>query len=134
MLGFFNSIDNKFDAQPVLQLLAQSQLSGNETYEQRLSRWQKMSQNGLKLDPEEDKELIIALKETDYPGLIDHLCMVLLDELNLAHPELYFAAFLSELESRRGMKGAVPFLPVKIGAGLPPYNSRLDEMYYGQGL
>ena len=54
--------------------------------------------------------------------------MVLLDEMNLAHPELYFAEFLSKLELRRGMKGQdVPYLPVKIGAGLPPYELSLGR-------
>jgi hypothetical protein len=71
MLGFFNSIDNKFDAQPVLRFLAQSQ-----------KPW-----------------------SNDYPGLQDAVCLVLLDEMNLAHPELYFAEFLSKLELRRGRKG-----------------------------
>ena len=89
MLGFFNSIDNKFDAQPILRFLAQSQK---------------------------------PFTKDEYPGLADCVCMVLLDEMNLAHPELYFAEFLSKLEQRRGKKGVeVPTLPVKIGAGLPPY-------------
>jgi hypothetical protein len=48
--------------------------------------------------------------------------------MNLAHPELYFAEFLSKLELRRGKKGDdVPFLPVKIGAGLPPYELTLGR-------
>jgi hypothetical protein len=48
--------------------------------------------------------------------------------MNLAHPELYFAEFLSKLELRRGMKGSdVPFLPVKIGAGMPPYQLPLGR-------
>ena len=94
MLGFFNSIDNKFDAQPVLHFLAQSQ-----------KRW-----------------------SDDYPGLSDAVCLVLLDEMNLAHPELYFAEFLSKLELRRGRKGEdVPFLPVKIGAGMQPYKLPLGR-------
>lgn len=94
MLGFFNSIDNKFDAQPVLRFLAQSQ-----------KPWVDRTEN-----------------DEGYPGLLDAVCLILLDEMNLAHPELYFAEFLSKLELRRGMKGAnVPFLPVKIGAGMPPY-------------
>ena len=100
MLGFFNSIDNKFDAQPVLRLLAQSQ-----------KPW---------LAKTEDSE--------GYPGLFDSVCLVLLDEMNLAHPELYFAEFLSKLESRRGKKGTdIPFLPVKIGAGMPPYQLPLGR-------
>jgi len=94
MLGFFNSIDNKFDAQPVLRFLAQSQ-----------QPW-----------------------STDYPGLQDAVCLVLLDEMNLAHPELYFAEFLSKLELRRGRKGSdVPFIPVKIGAGMKPYELSLGR-------
>ena len=94
MLGFFNSIDNKFDAQPVLHLLAQSQKQWSE----------------------------------EYPGLSDSVCLVLLDEMNLAHPELYFAEFLSKLELRRGKKGKdVPFLPVKIGAGMEPYKLPLGR-------
>lgn len=94
MLGFFNSIDNKFDAQPVLRFLAQSQKPFTD----------------------------------EYPGLEECVCMVLLDEMNLAHPELYFAEFLSKLELRRGMKGGqVPKLPVKIGAGLAPYQLPLGR-------
>ncbi len=127
MLGFFNSIDNKFDAQPVLRFLAQSQQSGNETYEKRIARWKKMSGNKLELDSEKNKELIEAMKESDYPGLEDCVCMVLLDEMNIAYPELYFAEFLSKLELRRGMKGEVPCLPVKIGAGMPPYQLPLGR-------
>lgn len=100
MLGFFNSIDNKFDAQPVLRFLAQSQ-----------------------------KPWVAATDDSDgYPGLQDAVCLVLLDEMNLAHPELYFAEFLSKLELRRGRRGNdVPFLPVKIGAGLAPYQLSLGR-------
>lgn len=94
MLGFFNSIDNKFDAQPVLRFLAQSQKPWSD----------------------------------DYPGLRDAVCLVLLDEMNLAHPELYFAEFLSKLELRRGRKGSdAPFIPVKIGAGMKPYELPLGR-------
>jgi hypothetical protein len=70
MLGFFNSIDNKFDAQPVLRFLAQSQ-----------QKW---------VDKPDDHE-------GSYPGLEDAVCLVLLDEMNLARPEHYFAEFLSKL-------------------------------------
>lgn len=94
MLGFFNSIDNKFDAQPALRFLAQSQ----------------------------------KLWSADYPGLQEAVCLILLDEMNLAHPELYFAEFLSKLELRRGRRGSdVPFIPVKIGAGMKPYELPLGR-------
>ncbi len=87
MLGFYNSIDNYFDAQPVLRFLAQSQLPPSEHYPN---------------------------------GLADVMNLVLLDEMNLAHIELYFADFLSKLEERRGKK-TVPNIPVKIGAKQDPY-------------
>ena len=94
MLGFFNSIDNKFDAQPVLQLLAQTQRP----------------------------------KTSDYPGLQDTMTLILLDEMNLAHVELYFSEFLSKLESRRGQgKKDVPEIDVKLGAGIKPYKVPLGR-------
>jgi hypothetical protein len=100
MLGFFNSIDNKFDAKPVLRFLAQSQ-----------KEWRTDAEG-----------------TGGYPGLKDAVCLVLLDEMNLAHPELYFAEFLSKLELRRGTKGSdVPFLPVDIGAGMEQYRLPLGR-------
>lgn len=94
MLGFFNSIDNRFDAQPVLRFLAQSQKPWSD----------------------------------DYPGLQDAVCLILLDEMNLAHPELYFAEFLSKFELRRGRSGRdLPSIPVKIGSGMDPYELLLGR-------
>ncbi len=81
MLGYFNSIDNRFDAQPVLRFLA------------------------------------------DVTDRLDN-CMniVLLDEMNLAHVEYYFAEFLSKLEMRRDLpNGEEPRIEVKLGAGEAPY-------------
>lgn len=95
MLGFFNSIDNKFDAQPVLRLLAQSQKAQAEGYPL---------------------------------GLEDVMSLILMDEMNLAHVELYFAEFLSKLELRRGRKdNEVPSLEVKLGAGIQHYDLPLGR-------
>ena len=95
MLGFFNSIDNKFDAQPVLRLLAQSQKEKSDDYQY---------------------------------GLEDAMTLILMDEMNLAYVELYFAEFLSKLELRRGRKGKeVPKLEVKLGAGIPHYDLPLGR-------
>lgn len=97
MLGFFNSIDNRFDAQPVLNFLAQTQ-----------KKWES--------------------EEDGYPGLADAMSLVLLDEMNLAHPELYFAEFLSKLELRRGTRlDETPKLDVKIGSGMRPYKLPLGR-------
>ena len=94
MLGYFNSIDNKFDAQPMLRFLAQA--ATNHT--------------------------------VDYPeGLRDTMNMVLLDEMNLAHVELYFADFLSKLETRRGKTENLPCVDVKLGAGITPYQLELTR-------
>ncbi|MEG2847961.1 MAG: hypothetical protein RR904_04190 [Bacilli bacterium] len=88
MLGFFNSIDNRFDAQPLLKYLVGC--TENQEYNKYMS-------------------------------------LVLLDEMNLAHVEYYFAEFLSKLESRRGRgkKGSEPTVEIKLGAGIDPYELRL---------
>lgn len=95
MLGFFNTIDNVFDAQPVLRFLAQS----------------------------------CKKRDGDYPGLADAVNLILLDEMNLAHIELYFAEFLSKLELRRGRsRSDMPELEVKLGADmLQPYTIPLQR-------
>lgn len=88
LLGFFNTLDNSFDAQPLLRLLVQMQ----------------------------------------QPEMKDSLSLVLLDEMNLAHVELYFAEFLSRLEDRRGIKGDdVPCLTVPLGARVEPYEVPLSR-------
>ena len=87
MLGFFNSIDNKFDAQPVLRFLVEC----TENYE-------------------------------------NNMAIVLLDEMNLAHVEHYFADFLSKLETRRSSpEGSVPEIYVNLGAGVKPYGLPLKR-------
>ena len=61
MLGYFNSIDNRFDTQPLLRFL------------------------------------VNCIDEEKYNK---YMSLVLLDEMNLAHVEHYFAEFLSKLEER----------------------------------
>ncbi|MBR2733544.1 MAG: hypothetical protein IKD80_04745 [Selenomonadaceae bacterium] len=87
MLGFFNSIDNKFDAQPVLRFLVEC----TEKY-------------------------------------ADNMAIVLLDEMNLAHVEHYFADFLSKLETRRSLpENSVPKIFVNLDAGVKPYELPLKR-------
>lgn len=89
MLGFFNSIDNKFEPEELLSFLVEC--TENEDYHKYMS-------------------------------------IVLLDEMNLAHVEHYFADFLSKLETRRGTsKDKVPTIDVKLGAGVTPYKLKLDR-------
>lgn len=87
MLGFFNSIDNRFEPEPLLKYLVQC--TEDERYNPYMS-------------------------------------IVLLDEMNLAHVEHYFAEFLSKLETRRGTAN-VPAVEVKLGAGVEPYELRLKR-------
>ena len=89
MLGFYNSIDNRFEPEPLLRYLVQC--TENENYNKYMS-------------------------------------IVLLDEMNLAHVEHYFADFLSKLETRRGAsKSTVPTVEVKLGAGVEPYQLKLER-------
>lgn len=89
MLGFFNSIDNRFEPEPLLRFLVQC---------------------------------------TEDPEYSKYMSIVLLDEMNLAHVEHYFADFLSKLETRRGTsKNNVPTIEVKLGAGVEPYQLKLER-------
>lgn len=88
MLGFFNSIDNRFEPEPLLKYLAQC------TEDNRYN---------------------------------PYMSIVLLDEMNLAHVEHYFAEFLSKLETRRGTAKNVPSVEVKLGAGVEPYELQLKR-------
>ena len=58
--------------------------------------------------------------------LHDRVLLVLLDEMNLAHVELYFADLLSKLEEQRGQKGVETF-EVDLGAGRDKYKIRLSR-------
>ena len=90
MLGFFNSIDNKFDAQPLLRFLARC--------------------------------------SSDKDGMDKSLNIVLLDEMNLAHVEHYFAEFLSKLELRRDSDSDKNLsVDINIGAGIEPYHLKLTR-------
>lgn len=88
MLGFFNSIDNRFEPEPLLKYLAQC---------------------------------------TEDDQYSPYMSVVLLDEMNLAHVEHYFAEFLSKLETRRGTARNVPAVEVKLGAGVEPYELQLKR-------
>ena len=91
MLGYYNTVSSKFEAQPLLQYLVQTQ-----------------TPNSGKTDKHEEYKC----------SLKDQMNIVLLDEMNLAHIEQYFAEFLSKLEERRGKKEGdkqFPALAVKLG-------------------
>lgn len=84
MIGYYNTIDRKFDSTNILKFLVQSSLSKNE------------SSHGLK----------------------ESMNIILLDEMNLAHIELYFAEFLSKFEQRRGSKEGDVNIDIQLGTAL----------------
>ncbi|WP_367110111.1 hypothetical protein [uncultured Psychrobacter sp.] len=101
MLGYFNSISNSYEAQPMLNFLVQSR-----------------------------EKLVTDSKnsEDNYNGLDDTVSLVLLDEMNLAHVELYFADFLSKLEQRRGAKNSeLPHIDINLGSDIDPYKLSLGH-------
>lgn len=101
MLGYFNSISNSYETQPMLNFLVQSR-----------------------------EKLITGCDnpEDNYNGLDDTVSLVLLDEMNLAHVELYFADFLSKLEQRRATKNSeLPYIDINLGAKLDPYKLSLGR-------
>ena len=101
MLGYFNSISNSYEAQPMLNFLVQSR-------------------EKLVTDSENPKD--------NYNGLDDTVSLVLLDEMNLAHVELYFADFLSKLEQRRGAKNSeLPHIDINLGSDIDPYKLSLGR-------
>lgn len=101
MLGYFNSISNSYEAQPMLNFLVQSR--------------EKLKTNS-------------ANPEDNYNGLDDTVSLVLLDEMNLAHVELYFADFLSKLEQRRGAKTSeLPYIDINLGSDMDPYELSLGR-------
>ncbi len=62
------------------------------------------------------------------PRYNEYMSVILLDEMNLAHVEHYFAEFLSKLESRRGLsRSYLPEIEVKLGAGVKPYGLKLSR-------
>ena len=101
MLGYFNSISNSYQTKPMLNFLVQSReklITGSDN------------------------------SEANYNGLDDTVSLVLLDEMNLAHVELYFADFLSKLEQRRATKNdELPFIDIDLGAKLDPYKLSLGR-------
>lgn len=101
MLGYFNSISNSYEAQPMLNFLVQSR-------------------EKLITDSENS--------EDNYNGLEDTVSLVLLDEMNLAHVELYFADFLSKLEQRRAAKNNdLPYIDINLGSNIDPYKLSLGR-------
>jgi hypothetical protein len=74
------------------------------------------------------KLLAQSANEDSQMGFSDVMSIILLDEMNLAHVELYFADFLSKLEERRGKKTTdLPHIDIDLGSGLEPYHLEIGR-------
>lgn len=94
LFGYFNSVDNRFNATTLLRAMVQFNTSDEE-----------------------------RIKDSN---LADTLFLVLLDEMNLAHVELYFSDMLSKLERRRNSDDDV-FVEIDLGAGMDKYQLELNH-------
>lgn len=94
LFGYFNSVDNRFNATTLLRAMVQFSTS-----------------------PEE------VAKDSN---LSDTMFLVLLDEMNLAHVELYFSDMLSKLERRRNTNDEV-CVEIDLGAGMDKYQLELND-------
>ena len=67
-----------------------------------------------------------AKQVTKESNLSDSMFIVLLDEMNLAHVELYFSDMLSKLERRRNSDDEID-VEIDLGAGMPKYPLELND-------
>lgn len=88
MVGFYNTIEGKFDSTNLFKFLIQTSIKSKQFDENAPNSY----------------------------GLKESMNLILLDELNLAHIELYFAEFLSKFEVKRGSDNVN--LEIPIGAGM----------------
>ncbi len=97
LFGYFNSIEKRFNATSLLRALVSFQADKSKSA---------------------TKDKIMDLS--------NHVLIVLLDEMNLAHVELYFAELLSKLEEKRGENKNTSF-EVDLGAGQEKYSVVLTD-------
>ena len=88
LFGYYNTIENKFEATELLRYLYQMQSRTGIGTTGKRAPW--------------GKDMLV----------------VLLDEMNLAHPEQYFADMLSKFEEARG-SSSDPVYDIALGAGEP---------------
>lgn len=97
LFGYFNSIEKRFNATSLLRALVSFQANKSK-----------------------------SVTKDNITDLSNNVLIVLLDEMNLAHVELYFADLLSKLEERRGESKDIGF-EVDLGAGNEKYNVVLTD-------
>ena len=118
LFGFFNSIDNRFNATTLIRAMVQF------VDYKSLEASVKKILNGAR----SEDEAVSYLRKfaVEQYNLNDAMFMVLLDEMNLAHVELYFSDMLSKLERRRNSNEAVN-VEIDMGAGMSKFPLELSD-------
>lgn len=118
LFGFFNSIDNRFNATTLIR--AMIQFVDYKSLEKSVKKI---------LDKARSEEEVAAylqrLAVEEY-NLHNAMFMVLLDEMNLAHVELYFSDMLSKLERKRNSDETVS-VEIDMGAGMNKFPLELSD-------
>ena len=118
LFGFFNSIDNRFNATTLIR--AMIQFVDYKSLEKSVKKI---------LDEARTEEEVVAYLQklaVEKYNLHNAMFMVLLDEMNLAHVELYFSDMLSKLERKRNSDEAVN-VEIDMGAGMSKFPLELSD-------
>ena len=118
LFGFFNSIDNRFNATTLIR--AMIQFVDYKSLEENVKKILKEARS--------EEEVVAYLQKlaVEKYNLNDAMFMVLLDEMNLAHVELYFSDMLSKLERRRNSDESVN-VEIDMGAGMSKFPLDLSD-------
>ncbi len=118
LFGFFNSIDNRFNATTLIRALVQ--FVDYKSLEANVKR--------ILHEARSEEEVIAYLQKlaVEKYNLNDAMFMVLLDEMNLAHVELYFSDMLSKLEQKKNSDAAVN-VEIDMGAGMNKFPLELSD-------
>ncbi|MBC3803551.1 hypothetical protein GH808_03755 [Acetobacterium fimetarium] len=116
LFGYFNSVDNRFNPTNLLKAMVQFSEMGSI----------KHLAEKYAADPAIVTSLSNHMSKLEGGKLTDSLYIVLLDEMNLAHVELYFSDMLSKLERRRNSDDEID-VEIDLGAGMPKYPLELND-------
>ena len=118
LFGFFNSIDNRFNATTLIR--AMIQFVDYKSLEKSVKKI---------LDEARSEDEVVAYLQklaVEKYNLHNAMFMVLLDEMNLAHVELYFSDMLSKLERKRNSDEVVN-VEIDMGAGMSKFPLELSD-------
>ena len=118
LFGFFNSIDNRFNATTLIRAMVQ------------FVDYKSLEASVMKIlnEARSEDDVVAYLQKlaVEKYNLNNAMFMVLLDEMNLAHVELYFSDMLSKLERRRNSDEAVK-VEIDMGAGMSKFPLELSD-------